>query len=91
MVVIAKKQIESDDMMNVEDVDWYKEEAAKDTPGRALRFYRKLKGLTQPELAEMLETTKQLISNLENDRKSISRMMTKKLSEIFNASVSRFV
>ena len=80
MVVIAKKQIESDDMMNVEDVDWYKEEAAKNTPGRALRFYRKLKGLTQPELAQMLETTKQLISDLENGRKPISRMMTKKLS-----------
>ena len=80
MVVIAKKQIESDDMMNVEDVDWYKEEAAKNTPGRALRFYRKLKGLTQPELAQMLETTKQLIPDLENGRKPISRMMTKKLS-----------
>ena len=51
-------------MMNVEDMDWYKEEVAKDTPGRALRFYRKLNGLTQPELAEMLGTTKQFISNL---------------------------
>ena len=87
----GNKETEPDDMMNVEDMDWYKEQAAKDTPGRALRFYRKLKGLTQPELAEMLETTKQLISDLENDRKPISRMMTKKLSEIFNASVSRFV
>ena len=52
--MIAKKQIETDDMMNVEDMDWYKEESAKDTPGSALRFYHKLKGLTQPELAEML-------------------------------------
>ena len=91
MVVIAKKQIESDDMMNVEDMDWYKEEAIKDTPGKTLRFYRKLKGLTQHELAEMLGTTKQFISNLENDRKPISRMMTKKLSEIFNVPASRFV
>lgn len=39
MAVIAKKQIEPDDMMNVEDMDWYKEEDAKDTPGRALRFF----------------------------------------------------
>lgn len=89
--MIDKKQISLDDMLNVEDMQWYKEEAAKDTPGRALRFYRKLKGMTQLELAEMLGTTKQFISNLENDRKPISRMMAKKLSEIYNVSVSRFI
>ena len=84
-------KIKEDDMMNVEDMEWYKEEATKDTPRRALRFYRKLKGMTQTELAEMLGTTKQFISNLENDRKPISRMMTKKLSEIFNVPASRFI
>ena len=78
-------------MMNVEDMDWYKEEAAKDTPGRTLRFYRKLKGMTQPELAEMLGTSKQFISNLENDRKPISRMMAKKLSLIFKVPASKFI
>ena len=84
-------KIEEDDMVNVEDMEWYKEEAAKDTPGRTLRFYRKLKGMTQPELATMLGTTKQFISNLENDRKPISRMMAKKLSEIYNVPASRFI
>ena len=84
-------KIEEDDMMNVEDMDWYKEEKAKDTPGRALRFYRKLKGMTQPELAAMLGTTKQFISYLENDRKPISRIMAKKLSELFNVPASRFI
>ena len=77
--------------MNVEDMDWYKEEVAKDTPSRTLRFYRKLKGMTQPELAEMLGTTKQFISNLENDRKPISRLMAKKLSETFNVPAARFI
>ena len=89
--MIDKKQISLDDMLNVEDMQWYKEEAAKDTPGRALRFYRKLRGMTQPELAAVLGTTKQFISNLENDRKPISRMMAKKLSEIFCVTASRFI
>ena len=89
--MIDKKQISLDDMMNVEDMQWYKEEAAKDTPGRALRFHRKLKGMTQHELATVLGTTKYFISNLENDRKPISRMMAKKLSEIFNVPASRFI
>ena len=74
-----------------DDMDWYKEEAAKDTPGRILRFYRKLKGMTHLELAEMLGTSKQFISNLENDRKPISRMMAKKISLIFNVPASRFI
>ena len=85
------KETEIDDMMNVEDMEWYKEEAAKDTPGRTLRFYRKLKGMTQPELAAVLGTTKQFISNLENDRKPISRIMAKKLSGIFTIPASRFI
>ena len=85
------KETKLDDMINVEDMEWYKEEAAKDTPGRTLRFYRKLKGMTQPELAAVLGTTKQFISNLENDRKPISRIMAKKLSEIYNVPASRFI
>ena len=72
-------------------MDWFKEEETKDTPGRALPFYRKLKGLTQPELTEMLGTTKQFISNIENDRKPTSRVIAKKLSEIFNVPASRFI
>ncbi len=43
-------KIEEDDMMNVEDMEWYKEEAAKDTPGRALRFYREYSSLRAPSI-----------------------------------------
>ena len=78
-------------MMNVEDMDWYKEQAAKDTPGRTLRFYRKLKGMTQAELAGILGTTAESINEFENDRKTISKMMGTKLSEIFNIPASRFI
>ena len=85
------KETEFNDMMNVEDMEWYKEEAAKGTPGRTLRFYRKLKGLTQSELAGMLETTAQTINDFENDRKPISRMMAKRLSKVFYISASRFI
>lgn len=80
-----------EDVMNVEDMEWYKEEAADDSPGKALRFYRRLKGMTQSELAELLGTTKQSISDLENDRKPISLIMAKKLSGIFNVPASRFI
>ncbi|MBO8469901.1 MAG: helix-turn-helix transcriptional regulator [Spirochaetes bacterium] len=83
--------MEYDDMMNAMDMDWFKEESAKDTPGRTLRFYRKLAGMTQPELAAKLGTTKQIISNMENDKKPISRMMAHKLAEIFDVPAARFI
>lgn len=82
---------EDDDMINVFDMDWYKEEEAKDSPGKAFRFYRKLNGMTQPELAKRLDTTKQFISNLENDRKPISRIMAHKLAAIFNVPAAMFI
>ena len=37
---------EDDDTMNVFDMDWYKEKEAKDSPGKAFRFYSKLNGMT---------------------------------------------
>ena len=89
-MLIRNKKIE-DEMMNVEDMEWYKEEAADDSPGKALRFYRRLRGLSQPKLAEMLGTSRQSISDLENDRKPISRMMARKLSVILNVPTSRFI
>ena len=85
------RETEPVDMMNVEDMEWYKEEAAKDTLGRTLRFYRKLKGMTQAELAEILGTTAASINDFENDRNLISKMMAKRLSEIFNVSALRFI
>lgn len=88
---IDNKESEPDDMMNVKDMDWYKEQAAKDTPGGALRFYRKLKGLTQTELAAMLGTAAQSINDFENDRELISDTMAIKLSKIFNVLESRFI
>ncbi len=78
---------EDDDMINVFDMDWYKEEEAKGSPGKALRFYSKLNGMTQPELAKRLDTTKQFISNRENTR----RMMAYELAAIFNVPAARFI
>ena len=58
---------------------------------RLFAFYRKLNGLTQVELAEKLDTTKQFISNMENNRKPISRIMAKKLSKLFKVSAANFI
>ncbi len=84
-------KITEDDLVNAMDMDWFREEEAVDSPGKALRFYRKLNGMTQPELASYLGTTKQFISNLENNKKPISRKMAHRLAEIFSVPASRFI
>lgn len=84
-------RVERDDMVNAMDMEWFKNLESEDTPGKNLRFYRKLVGMTQPELAKKLGTSKQFISDMENDRKAISKKTAKELASIFDVSVARFI
>lgn len=87
----ANVRVERDDMVNAMDMEWFKELESEDAPGKNLRFYRKLTGMTQPELARKLGTSKQFISDMENGRKPISKKTAKELAAIFDVSVARFV
>jgi len=78
-------------MVNAMDMEWFKELESEDEPGKNLRFYRKLTGMTQPELARKLGTSKQFISDMENGRKPISKKTAKELAAVFDVSVARFV
>jgi DNA-binding XRE family transcriptional regulator len=82
---------EDADYTAVTEMDWYREQKAKETPGDTLRFYRKLHRLTQEKLAEQLGTTKQKISNMEHDLKPISRKTACRLGEIFRIAPGRFI
>lgn len=42
-------------------------------------------------LGKMLGVEKQYVSDMEHERKEISKAMAKKLANIFNVSVSRFI
>ena len=44
----------ADDCINLHDSDIYNDAASEQTPSYNLKFYRKLNGLTQKELAEKL-------------------------------------
>ena len=82
---------DDEEWVDVRDLDWYREELAKETPGSNLRFYRKLAGMTQKELAEKLGMNKQHISDMERDRRSISKKTAKELAGIFKVSPVRFI
>ena len=81
----------ADDCINLHDSDIYKEAVSEQTPSYNLKFYRKLNGLTQKELADELGIAKQYVSNMETGERSISRQMAKNLAEIFKVSPARFI
>ena len=80
-----------EDFTDVTLTDWYKKMKKEETPGEILRFYRKLNGFTQPELAEKLGITKQRVSNMEHNLKPISRRMAYRLAGLFGIRAGRFI
>ncbi|CAK8720571.1 DNA-binding transcriptional regulator, XRE-family HTH domain [Candidatus Electrothrix laxa] len=88
-----KLQINRDDeYVEITESDWYKETKAATSPGDAMRIYRKNKEMTQAQLGEKLGTVpRQLVSNMECGKRTISLATAKKLAAIFNVSASRFL
>jgi DNA-binding XRE family transcriptional regulator len=80
-----------DAAMRVEDMDWYKEEAAKMTPGYNLRIFRKMRNMTQQELAGKLGISKQQISNMETGRSPIGKKMSMRLGKALNRPYKNFL
>lgn len=86
-----EEEIEDDELINPFETEWFKNLKAQETPGGNLRFYRKLNHLTQPQLAEKLGTSKQTVSQMENDKRPISGKTARQLSIILGVDVSRFI
>ena len=80
-----------DDLVDFHDTDWFKEVEPELTPASNLAFYRRLMKMTQSELGEKLGVSKQVVSDMEHERRSISKETAKELSKIFNVSVERFI
>ncbi len=76
--------------MRVEDMNWFKEANAKITPGHNLRIFRRMREMTQQELAEKLEISKQQISNMESGRSPIGKKMAMRLGKALNRPYSNF-
>ena len=85
--------IDSDeDFINIFNTDWFKNISKSTTPGDSLKIYRENMGFTQEELGSKLGNfTRQNISDMENGRRSISKEVAKKLSNIFDVPVERFL
>ena len=59
--------------------------------GKSIRNYRDNRGWTQAQLGEMLGVKASFVSDLENNRRAVSKKMAKFLANLFNVSVAEFV
>ena len=83
---------ENDELIDIFKTDWFKDIDKATTPGDNLRIYRENIGLTQEELGKQLGNfSRQNISDMEHGRRSISKETAKKLSNIFNVPIDRFL
>jgi len=81
-----------DEYVEVTETDWYRDIKAQTTPGDAMRIYRENFGLTQTQLGEELgDVPRQIVSNMERGKRSISLGTAKKLAAIFSVPASRFL
>jgi antitoxin component HigA of HigAB toxin-antitoxin module len=86
--------LEEDDEESViaTETDWYKDIKARTTPGDAMKIYRENFNYSQAKLGELLGgLSRHKISDMENDRRGISKEMAKKLSAIFKVPATRFI
>ncbi len=81
-----------DEYIDVFETKWYKKIKEKTSPGDSIKIYRELHNMTQKELGEKLgEMPRQTISNMECGLRSISLKTAKKLADLFDVPVDRFV
>jgi DNA-binding XRE family transcriptional regulator len=84
--------IEDDELIDITKTEWYKKINAEMTPADYMKGYRMSRGYTQIKLGKMLGgLTRQYVSDIEKGRRSISKEVAKKLAEIFNTSVDKFL
>ena len=83
---------DDEELLNIFDTDWYKGISETTTPGNTLRIYRENFGLTQAQLGQKLgKFTRQKISDIEHNKRSISKGVAKKLSQLFEVPIDRFL
>ncbi len=82
---------EDDEWVDINETEWFKNMKERYTPAMNLAYYRKKEHLTQKQLGEMLGIQKQVVSDMEHERKSISKVMAKKIAKALDCPVALFI
>ena len=86
------KIIEDEEYIDVTKTDWYRDIKKKLKSGDYLRIYRMNANMTQEELGKKLGSfTRQNVSEMEKGKRGISKDTARKLSQIFNKPIDKFI
>jgi DNA-binding XRE family transcriptional regulator len=78
-------------VIDVIESEWFKNVSKKITPGTIVRTYRDNFKLTQQQLAEKVGVNKSsYISDIEHNRRPVSKNLAKKFAELFGVSLEMF-
>lgn len=92
LAVVKMHHIKEQELLEVKETAWYRGTKNSITPGENLRMYRELHGYTQAALGTKLgNVPRQNVSNMEKDRRPISKETARKLAAIFEVSVEKFI
>jgi len=81
-----------EELVEICESDWYRSIRPTISPGENVRAYRELHKMTQKELGERLgNLSRQNISNIENGHRPISKAVAKRLAEVFDVSIEKFL
>jgi len=83
---------DDDELVEITESNWYRSLKPTMSPGENLRIYRELHGMTQASLVAKLGSfSRQNVSNMENGHRPISKAVAKRLAELFDVSVEKFI
>ncbi len=78
--------------VDITETSFYRRMKKHMTPGKYLRVYRERAGWSQSELGDRIgNLQRQHVSRLERGERGISKEMAKRLAELFNVPIDRFI
>ncbi len=83
---------DENDYVDLRKTDWYKKQKLRRAPGKSMKMYRARDQLTQAAVGKKLGgLSAQKVSDMENNRRGISKNMGQKLSFLFGTAVEKFL
>ena len=83
--------VDDEEYILAEDMPEFRQFKAEETPGKTIRFYRKMMGLTQAQLAEKVGCDKMTVSRMERDVQPVGKKTALRMSRLFHISVGRLI
>lgn len=86
-----KLKVMNDERVDLFETSLYKTVKKEMHPGVYVKVYRQNKSWTQNELGSKVGVSKAYISDIENNRRAVSKKMASQFAKLFDIDVSRFV